>query len=62
LSLGLNKVVFLKEGNVFKVQQVTTGITASNLIQITGGLNAKDSVAANAQYLVDSEGFIKVKE
>jgi Cu(I)/Ag(I) efflux system membrane fusion protein len=62
LSLGLNKVVFVKEGKVFKVQQITTGITANNLIQITSGLNAKDSVAANAQFLVDSEGFIKVKK
>ena len=62
LSLGLNKVVFVKEGKVFKVQQVLTGITANNLIQITSGLSAKDSVASNAQFLVDSEGFIKVKK
>jgi Cu(I)/Ag(I) efflux system membrane fusion protein len=61
LSLGLNKVVFVKQGNVFKVQQVSTGITANNLIQITSGLRAKDSVAANSQFLVDSEGFIKVR-
>jgi len=62
LTLGLNKVVFLKEGKVFKVKPVTTGITANNLVQITSGLNVKDSVAANAQFLVDSEGFIKVKK
>lgn len=62
LSLGLNKIVFLKEGNVFKAQPVSTGITANNLIEITNGLSAKDSVAANAQFLVDSEGFIKVKK
>lgn len=61
LSLGLNKVVFLKQGKVFKVQPVSTGITANHLIEITSGLNATDSVAANAQFLVDSEGFIKVK-
>lgn len=62
LSLGLNKVVFVKQGKVFKVQQVSTGITANNLIQITSGLSSKDSVANNAQFLVDSEGFIKVKQ
>jgi Cu(I)/Ag(I) efflux system membrane fusion protein len=62
LSLGLNKVVFLKQGNVFKVQQVSTGISANNLIEITNGLSAKDSVAANAQFLVDSGGFIKLKK
>lgn len=61
LSLGLNKVVFLKKGNVFEAHPVSTGITSNNLIQITDGLNAKDSVAENAQFLIDSEGFIKVQ-
>jgi Cu(I)/Ag(I) efflux system membrane fusion protein len=61
LSLGLNKIVFLKNGGVFKAQAVSTGITANNLIQITDGLNPKDSVAVNAQFLIDSEGFIRVK-
>ena len=62
LSLGLNKVVFLKKGNVFEAHSVSTGIVANNLIQITDGLNAKDSVALNAQFLIDSEGFIKEKQ
>lgn len=61
LSLGLNKIVFLKKGNVFKAHSITTGISANNLIQIVDGLNAKDSVAGNAQFLIDSEGFINVK-
>jgi len=61
LSLGLNKIVFLKKGNVFKAHQVNTGIVADNLIQVTDGLDTKDSVAINAQFLIDSEGFIKVK-
>ena len=62
LSLGLNKVVFLKKGNAFKAHQVSTGIVADNLIRIIDGLNERDSVALNAQFLIDSEGFIKVKE
>jgi Cu(I)/Ag(I) efflux system membrane fusion protein len=61
ISLGLNKVVFLKKGNVFETHPVSTGIIANNLIQITDGLNDKDSVAVNAQFLIDSEEFIKVK-
>lgn len=61
LSLGLNKIVFLKQGNVFEAHRVSTGITTNDLIQVTDGLNAKDSVAENAQFLIDSEGFIKVK-
>ena len=61
LSLGLNKVVLLKKGNIFETHPVGTGIVANNLIQVTNGLNDKDSVAANAQFLIDSEGFINVK-
>lgn len=62
LSLGLNKVVLLKKGNAFIVHKVSTGITTNDLIEITNGLNNKDSVAANAQFLMDSESFIKVKQ
>lgn len=62
LSLGLNKIVFLKKGSVFKAHQVNTGIVADNLIQVTDGLDTKDSVAINAQFLIDSEGFIKLKQ
>jgi len=60
LSLGLNKIVFLKEGDVFKVHPITTGISTDSLIQVIDGINAKDSVAGNAQFLIDSEGFIKI--
>jgi membrane fusion protein, copper/silver efflux system len=62
LSLGLNKIVFLKKGDVFKAHSITTGISANNLIQILDGLNTKDSVAQNAQFLIDSEGFINLKQ
>jgi len=61
LSLGLHQVVLKKENGLFLVSAVQTGITTNNLIQITGGLSSQDSVAANAQFLMDSESFIKVK-
>ena len=62
LSLGLHQVVLKKENGLFQVSAVQTGITTDSLIQIVGGLSAQDSVAANAQFLMDSESFIKVKE
>jgi len=62
ISLGLNKIVFVKKGDVFEARPITTGITSNNLIQVTQGLNAKDSIAENAQFLIDSEGFINVKK
>ena len=62
LSLGLENVVFVKSGNGYKAQKITTGVTHKKLIQITGGITTADSVAANAQFLMDSEGFIKIQD
>lgn len=59
LSLGLNSVVLLKQDDGFKVHTVQTGVTAGNEIQILSGLTTQDSVASNAQFLIDSESFIK---
>ena len=59
LSLGLDKIVFLKTDDGFKVHKVETGHAHKKLLQIKSGLTAKDSVAANAQFLVDSESFVK---
>jgi len=62
LSLGHDKIVFLKEGGGFAAKKVTTGKEANDHIEISGGLTSTDSVAVNAQYLVDNEAFIKVKQ
>ncbi len=61
LSLGMEKVVFKKADGGFKGVKVSTGITHEKHIQVLNGLTATDSIAANAQYLMDSESFIKVK-
>jgi len=61
LSLGLNSVVLLKQDGGFKVHAVQTGVTAGNAIQIVSSLTPQDSVASNAQFLIDSESFIKTK-
>ena len=61
LSLGMDKVVFQKTVGGFKAQKVSTGMLHQNLIQILSGLSGEDSVAVNAQYLMDSESFIKIK-
>jgi Cu(I)/Ag(I) efflux system membrane fusion protein len=62
ISLGIDKIVFLKVLDGFKPRKVTTGTRNDKSIQIVGGLSQTDSVAVNAQYLIDSESFIKVKE
>lgn len=61
LSLGMDKVVFLKMPGGFKAQKLNTGIMHQDHIQVLSGLADTDSVAVNAQYLMDSESFIKVK-
>ena len=60
ISLGLDKIVFLKGESGFKAHKVEPGISYNNKIQIISGLSTIDSIAANAQYLADSESFIKI--
>ncbi|GAB3026448.1 efflux RND transporter periplasmic adaptor subunit [Niabella terrae] len=62
LSLGLNQVAFTKSDGGFIAKKIQTGIRQNNLVQIISGLTVTDTVAANVQYLFDSESFIKVKQ
>ncbi|HET7118551.1 MAG TPA: HlyD family efflux transporter periplasmic adaptor subunit [Hanamia sp.] len=59
LALGLKNVVFLKSKEGFMAHEISTGMRTENKIQILSGLNTTDTVAANAQYLVDSQSFIR---
>jgi Cu(I)/Ag(I) efflux system membrane fusion protein len=61
LELGNTKVVWLKRGALFKAHEVNAGTTNGKEVLITKGLAATDSLAVNAQYLTDSESFIKTK-
>ena len=61
VSLGLDKLVFKKSLDGFVTRKVNTGVTYKNQIQVLSGLHERDSVAVNAQFLMDSESFIKVK-
>ncbi len=62
LSLGLNDIVFKKEGAGFRAKKVITGIKKDDKIQIISGVAPSDSVAISASFLTESESFIKVKE
>jgi Cu(I)/Ag(I) efflux system membrane fusion protein len=61
ISLGRNKIVFLKTKDGFQTHNVQTGIEFKNQIEIVNGLSFQDSVAVNAQYLMDAESIIKAK-
>jgi membrane fusion protein, copper/silver efflux system len=62
LSLGMDKVVFQKTDAGFKARKISIGIVHDQHIQVLAGITVKDSVAANAQFLMDSESFIKVND
>lgn len=59
LDLGIYEIVFVKERGLFKPRKVSSGLKAGDWVQIINGLASSDEVATNAQYLVDSENFIK---
>jgi Cu(I)/Ag(I) efflux system membrane fusion protein len=62
LSLGRDKIVFLKEDGGFRAHKITTGVTNENNIQVLSGLSPNDEVSANAEFLADSESFIKINQ
>ena len=62
LDLGLKRIVFLKDRGVFKPKEVITGSKANGMLEITKGLASSDEIAANAQFMVDSESFVEVSE
>lgn len=61
VDLGRTRIVWLKQGSLFRAHEVSTGSMNGNEIQVTKGLAQSDSLASNAQYLTDSESFIKTK-
>jgi Cu(I)/Ag(I) efflux system membrane fusion protein len=62
LDLGIDKVIFVKEREILTPRKITTGASSGKLIEVKTGLASSEEIAANAQYLVDSESFIKLDE
>jgi multidrug efflux pump subunit AcrA (membrane-fusion protein) len=60
LDLGVQQIVFIKEKATYIPFKVKTGLETEGWIEITEGLDESMEIAVNAQYLVDSESFIKV--
>jgi membrane fusion protein, copper/silver efflux system len=62
VSLGADKIVFIKQDGGFKAHKLITGLAYKDKIQVVSGLTMKDTVAQNAQFLTDSESFIKINQ
>ncbi len=61
VNLGQSQVVFVKIADHFIAKNIQTGIVSDSLVQIISGIQAKDELAENAQFMVDSESFIKTE-
>jgi membrane fusion protein, copper/silver efflux system len=59
VDLGMDRVIFIKRRDLFSARKVTTGARSGKFIEVKAGLASSDEIAANAQYLVDSDSFIK---
>lgn len=62
LDLGQNKIVWLKTDKAFRAKKIKVGIKLKNWIQVIDGINKEDEIAFDAQYLMDSESFIKIDQ
>jgi multidrug efflux pump subunit AcrA (membrane-fusion protein) len=60
LDLGVQQIVFIKDKGTFTPYKIKTGLNSDGWIEIIEGLDESSEIAVNAQYLVDSESFIKV--
>ncbi len=59
IDLGNEKIVFIKDRETLEPKRIATGIISDEFVEVKSGLATSDEIAFNAQYLVDSESFIK---
>jgi Cu(I)/Ag(I) efflux system membrane fusion protein len=60
IDTGVRQIVYVDkgEGN-FEPREVTTGLKADELVEVTGGVKAGEKVASSANFLIDSEAQLK---
>jgi Cu(I)/Ag(I) efflux system membrane fusion protein len=59
VDLGTRQVAFVRRGATFVPVPVQVGQRTASQVQVLRGLTGPEEVAANGQYLIDSEGFIQ---
>jgi hypothetical protein len=59
VDLGNSEVAFVRRGGAFQAVSVQTGRRSADRVQVLQGVSVQDAVATNAQFLVDSEGFVQ---
>jgi membrane fusion protein, copper/silver efflux system len=61
IDLGKEKVAFVKNKNVYQARRIETGFLTTDEIEVLSGISKDEEIAENAQYMIDSEGFVKLK-
>ncbi len=59
VDLGTRQIAFVQRGATFVPVLVQVGPRTATQVQVLSGLRGDENVAANGQYLIDSEGFIQ---
>ena len=59
VDLGTRQVAFVRRGRTFVPVTVQVGQRTAAQVQVRQGLSGTENVAANGQYLVDSESFLQ---
>lgn len=61
MDLGTEAIVFVKERGSFVAKQVVIQSSSPDKVALSG-LSSMDEIALSAQFLVDSEGFIRTSK
>ena len=60
IDLGKNKIVWIKKGDAFQARKIITGAWSGLWVEVLDGIDEENEIASDAQYLVDSESFVKI--
>jgi multidrug efflux pump subunit AcrA (membrane-fusion protein) len=60
LNSGKRELVFVKRRGLFRPREISIGRKSGGWVEVMNGIEASDSIAYQASFLVDSESFINV--
>ncbi|MBX9852550.1 MAG: efflux RND transporter periplasmic adaptor subunit [Cytophagaceae bacterium] len=61
-DLGRDKIVFVKKEGVYQTRKIVIGAVSGNEIEVISGLAENEEIAESAQFMIDSESFVKVSK
>jgi membrane fusion protein, copper/silver efflux system len=61
-DLGVDKIVFIKRNGAFETRKIIIGYSSGKEVEVISGLSEGEEIAENAQFMIDSESFVKVSK